>query len=250
MTSGPALFSRFAYPPNSLGYCGPSDGSLLGELISNEADAALDFRHAIEAFAGAWPYLELIAGCAGRDPLDAEVIEAYWLGNGLLHRVDTLIWGNSLDDRFRSRAGGDWERMVAGINGGGSPNHAFHVFCAYPWVGLLRSGSVEQALTVLDRCRIRWGTVVGAIEDRLLVESQPLEWDGEFLRLGAARVESVAASVDDDATAAAGDLVALHWDYICQRITDRQLTELVRNHTAHLALANRHGSRMAARIDN
>ena len=42
----------------------------------------------VQAFSGAWPYLELIsAGCDIGDPLDQRVVEAYWVGNELLDRV-------------------------------------------------------------------------------------------------------------------------------------------------------------------
>ena len=249
MTNGAVLFSRFAYPPNSLGYCGPADSGLLAELIAEGSAADLELRRTVEAFAGAWPYLELIAGCASLDPLDTDVIEAYWLGNDLLQDVDTLVWGNSLDDRFRRRAGSDWDRIVEGLNAGGVPNHAFHVFCAYPWVGLLRSGAVEQAMTVLDNCRIRWGEVIGRLEDRLLVESQPLVWNGEALELGEARVEHVRASIDTAQSVSVGDQVALHWDYVCQRLTPRQLASLRQMHSAHIALVNRHPTALAARVD-
>ena len=40
-------------------------------------------------FDGAWAYLESIARAAGiADPLDERVVEAYWIGNDLLDRVD------------------------------------------------------------------------------------------------------------------------------------------------------------------
>jgi hypothetical protein len=35
-----------------------------------------------------------------------------------------------------------------------------------------------------------------------------------------------------------GDLVAMHWDFVCQRITSRQEQELHRYHELHLAIAN------------
>lgn len=249
MMAGSTLFARFAYPPNSLGYCGPSDPALLAEMFGAPSLAVADFRQAIEAFAGAWPYLELIGGCTGRDPLHPAVVEAYWLGNGLLDEIDVLTWGNSLDDRFRARAGSDWDRIVSGINDGGVPSHAFHVFCAYPWVGLLRSGAVAQALVVLDRCRIRWGKVVGVIDGGLLVNSQPLEWDGAALRLGAERVEIVQPSVDTTTKPQIGDLVALHWDYVCQTISTGQLANLRANHNKHLAMANTHRAGLGSRIE-
>lgn len=251
MTSGPALFTRFAYPPNSLGYCGPADNLLLGELITAGEAASQDLKEATTAFTGAWPYLQLIGQATGHDPFDADVVEAYWLGNPLLDRVDLLSWGNSGDDRFRSRAGWDWDKIVDAFNAGGVPNHAFHVFCVYPWVGLLRSGVVEQALQVLDRCRIRWGRVVGRVEEnRVLVSSAPLRWEGDRLYLGPDQLETVGVSIDPQAPAVEpGDLVALHWDYVCDRISDGQLGYLQRNHDRHLSIANGHGTKLAARLE-
>jgi len=252
VTCGPVLFARYAYPPNSLGYCGPVDHSLLGELMTAGDAARAELREATTAFDGAWPYLQLIGHATGHDPLDPAVVEAYWLGNSLLDKVDLLMWGNSSDDRFRSRAGWEWDKIVDALNAGGVPNHAFHVFCVYPWVGLLRSGAVEQALEVLDRCRIRWGRVIDRVGDgSLLVASEPLEWDGHDIHLGPERVETVNVSIDPAAaTIDPGDTVAMHWDYVCDRISDVQLGRLKRNHDLHLAIANGHGPRLADRLES
>ena len=55
-----------------------------------------------QQFAGAWPYLELIAGSLGLDdPLDRRVVDAYWVGNSRLNRVTPTAVGNSMEDRFR-----------------------------------------------------------------------------------------------------------------------------------------------------
>ena len=246
--SGPTLFGRFAFPPNSLGYCGPDDPATMLATLTDEAAPLEEVRHVVPAFQGAWPYLELIGHATGRDPLSREVVEAYWLGSPLLDRIDLSILGASAEDRFRSRAGWNWSEVVEGINGGGRPNHAFHVFCIYPWVGLLQSGIVEQPLAVLDRCRIRWGRVEGEIEGRLLVRSRPLVWESESLRLGEERVESVQPPVDGDPVGP-GDVVAMHWDYICQAITPRQLVRLRHYHDLHLGIVNGAGRRLAARVE-
>ena len=235
IADGPRLFSRYAYPPNSLGYCGPQDVTLLPELALDEASGEL--RHAITAFAGAWPYLELIGGCTGRDPLDGEVVEAYWLGNSLLDGIDLLTWGNSVEERFRARAGWDWRQVSDALNAGGVPNHAFHVFCIYPWVGLLKAGKVDPALNVLDQCRIRWGRVREVSNGGLLVESQPLVWQDERLGLGEARMETVDAALDSEPPSPGG-IVAMHWNYACQTLTRPQAARLRRYHDHHLALAN------------
>lgn len=246
--SGPALFGRFAFPPNSHGYCGPADSVSFKELATAGASALEEVRHVIPAFQGAWPYLDLIGACTGRDPLDSEVVEAYWLGSPLLEQVDLLTLGNSMADRFRSRAGWSWDEVSAALNAGGRPTHAFHVFCIYPWVGLLQSGMVEQALDVLDNCRIRWGQVVSRVDDRLLVHSQPLTWDGHRLQLGPLRVESVLPPADD-VRVEVGDVVAMHWEYVCQRITPKQQRRLQRYHDLHLAIVNDSGRKLASRVE-
>src|SRR5689334_5223810 len=85
--SGPLAFARFALPPNLLGYCGTEDHDALAGLARAGLDSA-DLVELCRSFEGAWPYLELIARGSGiRDPLDPPVVEAYWVGNGLLDRV-------------------------------------------------------------------------------------------------------------------------------------------------------------------
>ena len=234
--TGPELFARFAYPPNSLGYCGPSDGSLIGELLQAGAEASEELRRVAGEFAGAWPYLELIGAISGHDPLDSTVVEAYWIGHPILSRMDKGTWGNSVDERFRQRAGWDWPQLADAIGRGGVPNHAFHVFCVYPWVGLLRSEIAEQALQVLDRCRIRWGKVVSVQGRNLEVHSRPLVWNGRELGLGPARQETVQVGVGGEFTA--GDDVALHWDFACGRLSSARLRRLRGWHNHHLAIAN------------
>jgi Family of unknown function (DUF6390) len=240
---GATLFSRFAFPPNHLGYCGPANAGLLPELIVAGEEGLEEMRHVIPDFDGAWPYLELIAACAGRNPLDPEVVEAYWLGSPLLERTDLLLLGNSIEERFRRRAGINWDAVSHGLSSGARPNHSFHVFCIYPWVGLLKSGMVDPALQVLDRCRIRWGVVEGSADSKVLVRSRSLHWDGRSLGLGAEGVEAVSPAIDGSPLEPE-DLVAMHWDYVCQRITRGQLKQLEHYHKLHLGIVNGSASRL------
>jgi hypothetical protein len=236
------LFARYAYPPNALGYCGPDDSRALLEYgAAGVVDAGLG--QLARGFAGAWPYLELIAGSTGiRDPLDRRVVEAYWVGNDLLARVQLRDVAGSMEDRFRWRTGRDFASIVEPVLCGGLPHHSFHVFCVYPWVGLLgddRKG--RHALDVLDRCRIRWGRVTAIGGDAAVVRSQPIQWDGQRLDLGAPVLQEVTRSLDGRATAAdirPGDWVALHWDWICDRLSRRQLVNLRRFTAHHLSIAN------------
>ena len=237
--SGPLTFARYAFPPNALGYCGPDDHAALLEY----ADAGVvdgGLRELALGFAGAWPYLEIIAGVNGiDDPLDGRVVDAYWIGNRLLDAVDRSTFGASLEARFRSRSGEGWKHLAPAIPAGGMPHHSFHVFGVYPWVGLLRSGSVTEPLHIIDRCRIRWGTVLATSIDQAVVRYQPLAWDGTRIHLGDEDVETVRTHADGKALTHdlhAGDTVAMHWDWVCGRLSGSQLPRLRRYSAAALSL--------------
>jgi Family of unknown function (DUF6390) len=236
-TAGPLRFARFAYPPNALGYCGPDDPPALLEHADAGA-ATADLANLARQFAGAWPYLQLIAASAGRsDPLDADVVEAYWLGNDLLKRVDAGLFAAHLAERFEARAGRGFADIATLALLGAVPHHNFHVLAVYPWVGLLRAGTAaEEPMRVLNACRIRWGRVLAV--DRFLAEVavQPLTWDGRALRLGSAQVEAVSHAATHGRLTShvrVGDTVALHWDWICEILTDRHVRAL-RSYTARI----------------
>jgi hypothetical protein len=248
VTSGPALFCRFALPPNLLGYCGPSDTGLVGELLQGGNEALVEMRHAAVEFAGAWPYLELISSAAGADPLDYRVVEAYWLGNSLLHGIDLQLMGHSIADRFKAQAGPEWDKVARTLGSPARPTHSFHVFCVYPWVGLLRSGAVDEALHVLDRCRIRWGTVTARENEALIVSTRLLTWDGRALGMGDETTERVHAPVDDQEVEV-GDQVAMHWDFVCQRITRTQRRHLEMYQDLHMRMVNQTGRHLAHRVE-
>jgi hypothetical protein len=239
---GALRFARYAYPPNELGYCGPdASAQLLEQVAAAAADGGL--RHLLQAFEGAWPYLELIAAANGvRDPLDDRVVEAYWVGNDLLDHVGVRLLGASLEDRFRRRAGRTWEHLVAPVPLGALPHHSFHVLGVYPWLGLLRGGQVDEPLRVLDRCRVRWGRVCSVATGRAVVRSRPLVWDGRHLGLGDATEEEVLASVDGRGLAPAvrpGAWCALHWDWICEELDPASVTRLRHYTLRQLAAVDR-----------
>lgn len=221
--SGPIRFARFALPPNRLGYCGPGDDAL-DPSLRDQADG--DLREIAAGFEGAYPYLRLLAGANRRpDPLDADVVEAYWIGNELLDRVTPHDFGLSIDARFRRRAGGDWRHLGDAIPAGVA-NHAFHVMHVMPWAGLMRDGIVDEPLRIIDRCRVSWATVVEplgpATGDGLhdvLIRRTPLHWSGSRLVFATPTIERVTSPLEVDA----GDIVAVHWDWICERIDARQL---------------------------
>jgi hypothetical protein len=201
-------------------------------------------------FAGAWPYLELIAGATGlADPLDRRVVEAYWIGSPRLDQVGTRAVGDSMEDRFRFMTGARFSSITEGVLAGGVPHHSFAVFCIYPYTGLLTDRrKAQHALTVLDRCRIRWGRVLAVHGDHVVVESRALTWDGDTLSLGPITTETVVQAVDGVGmvgTVAPGDWVSLHWEWICDRLSEEQVSRLRSYTERHLAIVNDRQTRSA-----
>src|SRR3954447_24862407 len=76
---GPVLFARYAFPPNSHGFCGPADsGSFFEHGVAGVDDGGL--RALAQQFAGAWPYLQLIAAATGLGaPPGPPGVEGYWI---------------------------------------------------------------------------------------------------------------------------------------------------------------------------
>ena len=227
MSAGP-LFARYAYPPNALGYCGPPDPKALVDAGSPDARAE-DLVSVARRFSGAWPYLELIASSnAIADPLDARVVEAYWVGSELLEDIPATSLLEAIGSHPDSGLGGAAQLREAAM-AGGVAHHSFHVFAVYPWLALLRSGKREPALTVLERCRIRWGRVEAIDGARVTVRSRPLGLDGRDLVLLDERSEEAWCRVDgvgfvDDLVP--GELISLHWDWVCDRLEPSALAHL------------------------
>jgi Family of unknown function (DUF6390) len=210
VTSGQALFGRYAYPPNELGYCGPTDAGDTSELAS----------HARE-FDGAWPYLAAIADAAGvSDPLDEDVVRSYWVGGPSLHRVESAVLLARLRIAFKGQVTGLLDAVPATSEV--LAHHSFHVFVVYPWVRFLHRDA-STALQVMQDCRIRSGMVEMVTGDHAVISARPLQFDDGTLTLGEARRERVRWKKGEFSLAPApapGSIVSAHWDWVCGRLTD------------------------------
>ncbi|MGV0792580.1 DUF6390 family protein [Mycolicibacterium sp. XJ1819] len=234
LPAGHAMFARYAYPPNELGYCGPADASVLlrGD---NPGEVA---AHARE-FDGTWPYLSALATAAGvTDPLDADVVRNYWVGGALLADVDPATLLHTLRRAFTGQVTGALADLAPAA--GVLAHHSFHVFAVYPWVRFL-DRDATTAMGVLHQCRIRWGTVESVAGDHAALISAPLRFTGGALALADPVVEHVRWRRDGVALVAdprPGDLVAAHWDWLCDRLTDTETEALATATQATLDLIN------------
>jgi hypothetical protein len=232
--AGYALFARYAFPPNELGYCGPADADVL-----LRADDPSEVAAHAQAFDGAWPYLRAIADAAGTaDALDADVVGSYWVGGPLLDRVapDALL--EQLQAAFKGQTTG----LLGDLSdaSGVLAHHSFHVFAVYPWVRFLDRDSAT-ALKVLQDCRIRWGAVQSVEDDHIEMVAQPLTFDDGVIAMGEPIAERVrwrrdGASLID--VPVPGDVVSAHWDWVCGTLTPADSEALAGATQATLDLVN------------
>ena len=222
------LFDQYAYPPNELGYCGPTDGGGAFALAARAKE-----------FDGAWPYLAAIAEAVGvNDPLDEEVVSSYWVGGPALTKVDPAALLIRLRTSFKGQVTGLLDALEP--QPGVLAHHSFHVFVVYPWVRFL-DRDAATALGVMQDCRIRWGTVESVDGEHAMIASSPLRLDDGKLRLGELQHERVQWKKADLSLAPAptqGCTVAAHWNWVCATLDADQLVALETATQATLDLVN------------
>ncbi len=235
--SGLLGFIRYAFMPNHLGYCGGNEQELLFEhAAAGQSDQRL--APLLAKFTGAFPYLQTIAAANHlADPFDPRVVEAYWLGNELLDRVEAADLYRSLEERFgRQLTGRVRDQVLRKPPQGARPHHLFHVLDVYRH--LEHEGI---AMATMESCRISWGQVRTVEGAELVVSRQPLTLAEGKLALGDAVDTRVLRSISDRGFAddvAEGDWVSIHWGWTCEVLDQRQRTNLRRWSEYHLALAN------------
>ncbi len=238
-TAGVEMFARYAYAPNALGYCGPPLGATLRD---GSVDAV---RHAATMFSGAWPYLRVLSRLTGiADPLDHRLVESYWLGDGVGADLDPRELFDALLEIIGPQAGRYWSHLTSELAREAAGNHGFHVFGVYPWTRFLgrRGGSLDKhPLSVLDNCRITWGTVLSRDGENIEVSCRRLVWNGHALGLSEPSAQLLDVWADGysaipDVTA--GDRIAIHWGRLCGRLQPEQIRTLAESTRRQLDLTN------------
>ncbi len=236
---GTTRFIRYAFMPNKLRYCGGDDNSeMFAYALADVREPPLEVI--LRKFSGAMPYLTLIARSNNiPDPFDDRVVEAYWIGNELLDHVEVRDMYASLRERYQSRLSPKLMALVANkAPEGARAHHSFHVFDAWRTVEDL-TGDV---LATVDNCRISWGTVQSVEGADVIVERRPIEMEEGKLVLGESRRERMTRLIGGKGfvtTVAPGDIVSLHWGWVCEVLTARQVANLARFTDHHLRLANK-----------
>ena len=241
MMDGILRCSRYAFGPNRLHYCGPDKNSEIKAYINEGAkDAGLE--HLISKFQTLYPYLKYIARTNNiKDPFDGRVVEAYWLGNNMLEKIDQKSFYRHLleDHKIKHKMGGKSFTIVEDkIGKGAVPHHSFHVFNVWKRTG---HDDREHTLESMDECRVSWGKVIEIDGPFVTVSTEPLLYTDKKLFIGTPIKRKLVRRLEaeyDIEQITVGNFVSIHWGVICEVITEEQVLNLKKYTLRNLTLAN------------
>ncbi len=245
--AGVLLHAKHAYMPNSLGYCGPDDR---GKILQAIHESAVDERllGVLKNFEAAYPFIHLIGKSTARDPFDFEVTEAYWIGNNLLHEVSPSEFYEFTHRGLQTKIPRDSSRKIfSELNSQAIPHHSFYVLniwarseraLNHPEMDSRTSRSLEQ---LMDNCRISWGRVIEKKGTTLKVQYSPLKITDGMLALSSPITKRVQydSEVPSFLNLRPGDNVSIHWNFACEVLTPRQLSNIKKYTLSDITAANR-----------
>lgn len=217
--------ANYAFAPNFYKYCGPDKNrELSGYLAHRQADLGL--KTMLKDFAAMHPYLKLIAHQNGiANEFDERVVEAYWLGNELLDNVALKSFFNHVNRRLPKK---ELKWFELKLPQGAKSNHAFHVL---NFINRTGHKAILHTVESMDNCRISSGVVTGSMK----VETDQLIYNHGKLKLKKDVIKPVSNINNDYKT---GDLVTIHWGWVCEKITSQQAENLAKYTNLALRLAN------------
>ncbi|MBI2617585.1 hypothetical protein HYW55_05595 [Candidatus Gottesmanbacteria bacterium] len=232
---GLKLCSKYAFPPNSLSLCGPQKQSELSWYTKiGKVDRGV--KEILTQFSTLYPYLCLIARENKiKDPFDSRVVEAYWLGNTLLHSIPISHFSNHIKETLGLKKRikrAELEKTLQKLPLGALPHHAFHVMNIYIRTGHL---GIPHTIETMDACLINWGKVVDVHPTFVIVNTQALiESRGKlhFQNGKRRKIQTYSRSF------VVGDFISYHWGWACERLTAAKLRNLIFYTNRSFGLAN------------
>jgi len=233
--------SRYAFGPNRLHYCGPdANAELLAYIEQGAADPGLN--KILSAFATLYPYLQLISRSNNiRDPFDERVVEAYWIGNELLEKVERqALYRNLVEEHELKKKIGlnSFSKLEKKIKLHAVPHHSFHVFNIWKRTGNI---AVTHTLESMDSCRIGWGKVIEISGPTIVIESEPLIQIGDKFYLGKVEKKKLTRKLESTVEIEQlkpNDNITFHWGVPCETITEKQAAILKKYTLQNIAFLN------------
>lgn len=211
----------YSMPPNMLGYCGPEQSwQSFQKFISEPTEEnALAAKEKLRNFNALFPYLELIAKANNKEPFDAEVIEAYWLGNKLLENVSHKeIQKTILSFQKFGLPRPIAEKKAAGLPEGMLPHHSMHVL----YVNFI-SQKLKPIVQNLSNCMVQWAKAIEAKPNAISVKSFELFSEAGELKL---REKEKTAQNPFALALKERDLITVHWGNAIEKISAKEFKSL------------------------
>ncbi len=220
-------FLNYSYEPFRLHFCGPQDNEsekLVNDYLSGKRINPKRLENIAEQFVGVYPYIKLIAKKNDLEPLDEQVIEAYWIGNSLLKQVTAddlkkMILENFVGQGQLSKQQG--KELAASVPSRAAAHHSFHVL----YVGSV-TNTVQLVGKLLDYCRVSWGRVIKSGKS-ITVKYRPLIIKPDEIRLSKDEVEKEIKWNKKILPKAINDQwISFHWNMACEVLSEDQIKNL------------------------
>lgn len=219
---GLQLASRFALPPNSLGYCGRGTAPEKFKACIIEGKCK-GVSSEISKFIGLGPYLKTISKIIKKEKYSYDVVEAYWLGNNDLKKVKIKDYSLLLKN-FANQGVPFWliEELKDKLPNEFIPNHLFQAL--FVGVGKM-SGSVSYDMNTINNCMIRWGRVEKITKHKLAVKLNSLKKVKRGFQFTIKR-DVVDYRSDFFPVLKIGDIVAVHWKQAAKKLDSNEVKKL------------------------
>jgi hypothetical protein len=209
-------------------------------IKSNKTDPGLELL--LRKFETLYPYLRHIASINKiKDPFDASVVEAYWLGNTLLETENTRNLHKFLIDDLGTKkkmGGRDFEHLENKLPRGAVPHHSFHVLNVWRQTG---HNDLLDDLRRMDQCRISSGLVTEVSGPEITVTTEPLVYVSGKIMISPPISKKIFRSLEaeyDIEQIKVGQIVSIHWGVPCEIITEHQANILKKYTQKSIDFAN------------
>ncbi|MEW6036446.1 MAG: DUF6390 family protein, partial [Candidatus Micrarchaeota archaeon] len=236
---GAELAARYAYPPNSCGYCGNKSfrGVLKRNLQGAANSAALEKE--LAGFRAHHLYLSLIARENEMEPFDMEVVRALWTGNRLLENVPARALRDFMErELFPPAKAGRARALADALPRGLLPHHSFNVL----YVNFV-TDAAERSMASYDSCCVTSAKVLSVSGRFADVLRRSISFDRGFSfrpRLEVVEVERKGIRLAGEL--AEGDSVAVHWGMVVERLGRAEAAALEKYTRINMEALNRAGT--------
>jgi hydrogenase maturation factor len=221
--NGVELAARYGFPPNRLGYCGKSTFTeALRSNLDGKANHA-ELESELRKFKAHHAYLSLIARENDLEPFDKKVVEAFWIGNGLLENISQESMRSFILKGLFPKGGKRAEKLAAGLPPGSIPHHSFNSL----YINFV-TDSVERSVESFDSCCITWGTVLSVSRgSAILLRDSISSKDGKFvINKQETKISLESSGMRFIDKVAKGDILSVHWGMAIEKLTPKRAAAL------------------------